>query len=210
MQVMPFLIFSAVMYVIHVQRLTVCRFVQLTGTVTHCQWVAADNFAAQLSSVFIPATTCTCTKHLDRALGCDTSKACPCTLYAVIASLQQFQVLEWTHNSKSSFIEILYNVFNMTKLFVLSLVVELLTIVWMLSTLSLRDQRNHCPCPTLRQYGMVTSLASCLIQVDGHHPQLITLPAQLIASLDQTHGPQTLETSLDVAVSTPGGMKMLV
>lgn len=52
MQVMPFLIFSAVMYVIHVQRLTVCRFVQLTGTVTHCQWVAADNFAAQLSSVF--------------------------------------------------------------------------------------------------------------------------------------------------------------
>lgn len=87
MQVMPFLIFSAVMYVIHVQRLTVCRFVQLTGTVTHCQWVAADNFATQLSSVFIPATTCTYTKHLDRALGCDTSKACPCTLYAVIASL---------------------------------------------------------------------------------------------------------------------------
>lgn len=105
---------------------------------------------------------------------------------------------------------LLFVKYCVTKLFPLSVVVEFLTIVWMLSTLSLRGQRNHCPCPILRQSGMVTLLPSCLIQVEGHHPQLITPPAQLIASQNQTHGLQTLETSLVVAACTPGEMKMLV
>ena len=90
----------------------------------------------------------------------------------------------------------------------LLLAVDFLTVVWMLSILSLRDQRNPCLCPILREFTAATSLTSPLTPVVDHHPLLTILQVLVMDFLSQTHGRQIQGSLLEEAVYTLGEMRM--